>query len=148
MSGMAMGAAGSMIEDNADVINIQVAFVIASDFGTGTLWAGYMLDNAGVERYETETQLSPDYDEILGDWVTPTSNAGNYECRMTQNSGDTLTNSSGLGSWLALTSTRSWEYSVTDVEGTKSGNFTIEIRPAGGGSVLDSATFNIQGSWL
>ena len=146
MSGILTASTG--IWSGGDVINIQVPFVVANGVGSGTLVAGYMLTNGGEERYETEQEANPDYAELFGNWVTPTSSASNYECRMTQNSGDTLTNSSGLGTWLALSSTRSWEYLVTDVQGSRSGNFTIEIRPAGGGAVLDSSTFSISANWL
>ena len=59
-----------------------------------------------------------------GDWVSPKAFApGAYECRATLNSGTLLTGTTG--SWLALTSTRTWTCA-----NTASANLTIEIRDA------------------
>jgi hypothetical protein len=74
-----------------------------------------------------------------GNWVTPTSYAGDdYEIRMTVNSGTTPAGSA-TGSWLGLGTTRAW--SLTQITaGTKTANVTIEIRRASSGVVLSSGS--------
>lgn len=72
----------------------------------------------------------------LGDWVIPNGNASLYEVRATLNSG---TLSSGTtGSWLALTSTRTWTV-TRSVIGVSTANLTIEIRRIGGTTILATA---------
>lgn len=79
-------------------------------------------------------------------WILPrNSTVGDaYEVRMTKNSGTTITGT--VGSWLALTSNRSWSVTRAPGEGlgTNSANVTLEIRLASTGEVLASATFDIQ----
>lgn len=73
----------------------------------------------------------------VGDWITPKGKApGAYECRATLNSGSVATGTTG--SWLALTSTRTWTVGVSG-----SANLTIEIRL--GSTVLASGTVIISG---
>jgi hypothetical protein len=75
-----------------------------------------------------------------GDWITPKAAAGaDYECRATVVSG-TFT-SGTFGSWLALSSTRSWTLVRTTL-GTSTASMLIEIRRASDGTVLDSATIS------
>jgi hypothetical protein len=72
-----------------------------------------------------------------GNWITPTSAAGNsYEIRMTVNSGSTPTGSA-TASWLALGTTRTWDLSQSGV-GATTGNVTVEIRNASTLAVLSS----------
>ena len=74
----------------------------------------------------------------VGDWITPKASApGAYEVRATLNSGTLATGTTG--SWLALTSTRTW---TTAVSGTA--NLTIEIRD-GATVVQASGTVVIAG---
>lgn len=76
------------------------------------------------------------------DWIIPNSAApGSYEVQATLNSGS-LT-SGTTGSWLALTSDRTWTVSRSGV-GTSSANLTIEVRL--GTTVLDSGTYTIEAS--
>ena len=77
------------------------------------------------------------------DWIDPTSAApDNYEIRATISSG-TMT-SGTFGSWLALTSNRTWSKTQFTV-GSSSAQVLFEIRK-GSGSVLDSGTitFNVE----
>jgi choline dehydrogenase-like flavoprotein len=81
----------------------------------------------------------------LGSWVEEfawllAGAAGDYECRMTMNSGTNFDGSS-LGSWLSLSSTRTWSHSRGSV-GETTGTGTLEIRRASG-SVLASCTITI-----
>ena len=77
------------------------------------------------------------------DWIDPTSAApDDYEIRATISSG-TMT-SGTFGSWLALTSNRTWSKTQFTV-GSSSAQVLFEIRK-GSGSVLDSGTitFNVE----
>lgn len=77
------------------------------------------------------------------DWIDPTSAApDDYEIRATISSG-TMT-SGTFGSWLALTSNRTWSKTQFNV-GNSSAQVLFEIRK-GSGSVLDSGTitFNVE----
>lgn len=77
-----------------------------------------------------------------GDWVSPKSAApGSYEIRATLVDGDTPVGT--LGSWLALTSNRTWSLTKPGlVPGFRESVFTIEIRL--GTTVLDSTTVTLQ----
>ena len=74
-----------------------------------------------------------------GDWIIPKGAAGgDYEVRATVNSGSVTGDTTG--SWLALSSDRSWLVTRTDDgAGTDSANLTIEIRRAQDQAVLGSA---------
>ena len=76
-----------------------------------------------------------------GDWINPKASApGSYEIRATLVSGDTP--SGTLGSWLALTSNRTWTNNKPGgLPGVRSCQLTIEIRL--GSTVLDTTTVNL-----
>lgn len=78
----------------------------------------------------------------VGDWITPISAAGaNYEVRATVNSGSL--SSGTTGSWLALSSTRTWAREQTTV-GSSACELLIEIRNASTTVVMDSSTVTLQ----
>ena len=78
-----------------------------------------------------------------GDWVTPAvaGVAAAYECFATLDSG-TLT-SGTTGSWLALSSTRTWTLQQT-VVGTNNAQITIQIREIGTSEILDSTVVTFE----
>lgn len=76
-------------------------------------------------------------------WITPTSNAGNYSARMTLNSGSAYT-SGTVGAWLNLGTTRTW--SLTESRNgvfSSSNSGTIEIRRDSDSVVVASATITM-----
>jgi hypothetical protein len=74
------------------------------------------------------------------DWIIPNGAAsGSYEISCHQNSGDAVTGSAALDTWLALSSARQWGFSPTAVNVTA--NLTISIRKDG--VTLDSGTFDV-----
>jgi hypothetical protein len=82
---------------------IALSNVSVSSIGAGSQTATYTLESDG-DVMSDSTIFGP-VDE--GDWITPKANApSDYEARATLNSG-TMT-SGTTGSWLALTSNRSW----------------------------------------
>jgi len=66
-----------------------------------------------------------------------------YEVRVTHDSG-TFPTSGTLGSWLALTSNRTWELTNTVDGTTLYSNVTIEIRVAGGGATVASQSLDLE----
>jgi hypothetical protein len=118
-----------------DVITLIGATEEVLETAPATGGAGYRLTSGGLEESGTGTAASILYGTI-GNWVTPTGNAGLYEVRATLNSG--AVSSGTTGSWLALTSTRTWTVTRGTV-GVSSANLTIEVRRASDGVVLGSA---------
>lgn len=91
--------------------------------------------NADGNVYQTTTGSGRAQIDSALDWIRPASAAsGSYEIRATVNSG-TVSSGSATGSWLALSTTRSWST-------TTSVNLTIEIRL--GSNVLDSGTYSLS----
>lgn len=82
--------------------------------------------------------------QVFGDntqtWLKGGGTPSNYEVVATLNSG---TVSGTFGSGLNLGSPQSWNLTESTI-GTKFGSITLQIRPAGGGTVLTAATFSFQ----
>lgn len=113
---------------------------IGSSFGSlqlgGNAAATLQLDADGDITGQTDLLGLHD----VGDWIIPKAAAGgNYECRLTVNSGSVDIGSTG--SWLSLSSNRAWSQSQVGV-GESTANVTLEVRQASSGVVLDSQTFD------
>lgn len=122
----------------ADIITLPPAAVDAIVGDPTDAYAGYQLNADGGVYTAAGSVLSYEYDRV---WITPTSNAGDYECRASVSVG-TLT-SGTTGSWLPLTSTRSWHIVRTSA-GTKFTQMTVEIREAAlPNSVKATATISL-----
>ena len=117
---------------------IALSNVNVSSIGAGSQTATYTLESDG-DVMSDSTIFSP-VDE--GDWITPKANApSDYEVQATLNAG-TLT-SGTTGSWLALTSNRSWTLTQATVGAATQVDLTIEIRK-GSGATLASATITLE----
>lgn len=94
--------------------------------------AQYSLTNAG----QVITSVG-----VLGNWIVPQINMGDFECFATVTSG--LISSGPTGSWVPLSTTRTWVLNRTTV-GTSSATVNIRIRRVG--TVIDlteaDITFN------
>lgn len=99
-----------------------------------TATAGYRLMNTGA----AQKRVTGSYAAISNEWMV-TGAVADYECRATLNSGDTPTGT--LATWLALSTTRTWELSTSS--GLLTCNLTIEIRDAATTTVLDSASVTL-----
>ena len=78
-----------------------------------------------------------------GEWTPDakdSSNGADYDVRLSVISGFTPTGDV-TGSWLPLTSNRSWTIAQASL-GQRESTCSIEIRPTGGGSTIDSAGVN------
>lgn len=100
--------------------------------------ASYRLSSAGAVDQLTASAGTGS----LGSWISPLYAAGgNYEARVTMNSGSLTTGTTGT--WLPLSSTRLWTLDRTTL-GTATCTFTVEIRLAASGGVLDSAIITLS----
>ncbi len=117
------------------VISISNETISALSFAPDNATAAYRLNSNG--QVESLVNGSP---TTLEQWCTPTSAAGNYEARVTVNSG--ALSSGTTGTWLALSTSRTWSV-VRSGAGSSSCNFTVEIRRTGTTTVLDSAIIDL-----
>jgi hypothetical protein len=121
---------------------ISLSGVAVSSVGSGSQTATYTLESDGDVVRATTPLGSSD----IGDWIDPKASApSDYEVRATLNSG-TLT-SGTTGSWLALTSNRSWTLTQATVGAADQVDLTIEIRK-GSGATLASATVTLDAERL
>ena len=74
-------------------------------------------------------------------WITPTSQAANYQVRVTTISGSP-SYGAATNTWLALTSNRAWYLSQSG-SGLNSCQFTVEIRDTATNTVRDTATITL-----
>jgi hypothetical protein len=124
-----------------DVISISDVTAESEMVNPAAATANYTLAADGdIDRTTGDNNLSDQ-----GDWITPKVNMADYECRATVTSGSL--SSGTAGSWLALTSSRSWTKQQV-INGTSSCVFTLEIRRASDGEVLDTATITLTATRL
>lgn len=106
----------------------------AGSFGTVT--AGYRINSSG----EAESRKNGTY-AWLETWLLSGSASG-YDVKATVTSGSL--SSGTTDTWLNCGTSREW-YVQNSIPGTSIAcTFTVELRPTGGGSTLDSATINLQ----
>lgn len=75
-------------------------------------------------------------------WITPTSQAGNYEVFATLVSGQPLT-AGTLGTWLSLNTNRSWTQSVSTIGAYRETVINLQIRKVSTTTILDSANITL-----
>jgi hypothetical protein len=127
---------------NRVVVSITNQTIVFGQISPNDAYARYQLDSDGkVYEYTGTTAGTPT--TFIENWVDPTSEASNYECFATLNSGSLQTGTTG--SWLALTSDRMWGVAVTGI-GTQTANLTIDIREVGTATNLASATISLEAS--
>lgn len=107
---------------------------------------GYSNNTAGVALY-SNGNIALYYGGmpiVVGQWISPVANVGDYEVRATLSSGDTPTGT--IGSWEALSTTRSW--TLTNDDTFDSCSILLEIRWTGDNLVKDSATYTLLSTSL
>jgi hypothetical protein len=130
---------GGPASEAADTIGLQSYFVQHEKIGGAAATATFRLNtNGDIEKVEGATTT------VLGAWISNPANAASYECRATLTEGDTPTGSA-LGSWLALSSSRSWTLTQS-VAGTKSCTLSIDIRLIGG-EATSTALISLLADW-
>ena len=119
---------------------IALSGVAVSSVGSGSQTATYTLESDGDVVTATTSGGSVD----AGDWIDPKASApSDYEVKATLNSGTLNGGSSATGSWLALTSNRSWGVTQTVIGVATQVDLTIEIRK-GSGATLASANVTLD----
>lgn len=117
---------------------IALSGVAVSSVGAGSQTATYTLESDG----DVVTATTPLGSSDIGDWIDPKASApSDYEVQATLNSGTLTTGTTG--SWLALSSNRSWTLTRLTVGAATQVTLTIEIRK-GSGAVLASATVTLD----
>jgi hypothetical protein len=103
---------------------------------SGTLTASFSVNSAG-----TYTSASDD-SRPNGIWLTGTGTGTNYEIRATVVSGSPT---GTTGSWLALSSNRTWSVSVDGTSGlTETAELTLEIRDASTLTVYTTSSLTLE----
>ena len=108
------------------------------DFNGTSSSCSYQLTNAGdVNSIDTMFGIRD-----RGDWASPKSLApGSYEVRVDLGTGSDSLSSGTVGSWEALTSTRTWELEQT-TPGSKFAILQVQIRLSS--TVLTTATVTLS----
>jgi hypothetical protein len=119
----------------AGALEVDIVNATNDNAVSGTVYSGFRLhSNGGVYYQEAAgTWAGPIYN-----WVTPTTSAPNYEVFVSV-TGDELSTGT-IDSWIALTSTQSWN--ILSVGVRKEAVLTVSIRPTGG-SAIDTATITL-----
>lgn len=108
-----------------------------SDLTTETALAFYRLENDAEVREERSGGVNI----LLETWLEPTDAPKSpYEARATLVTGTSPNTGSAMSTWLPLTTSVGWGLTVSTAGFPLSCELLIEIRDAGSGSVLDTAT--------
>jgi hypothetical protein len=116
---------------------ISLSNVSATISGTSTVSATYSVRSDGT----VQTNGS-----FFENWISDPASAGNYEVQAVLSSGDTP--SGTLGSYLALTSNRTWTLTNPISGTTKACVLTVTIRKTGTATVLATATITMSAEHL
>jgi len=129
---------GAMLMMACGAVLVRLANAAVSDSNVGSpSVAGYTL-KANGEIIHTDGSGG----STAGQWITPAALAGgNYECRVTVNSGALTTGTAN--SWLALSSDRSWTCQQFTT-GAAEAVIAVEIRRADTAQVVASATVTLS----
>lgn len=144
LAGVASGAISMNDLRGKSAATISLTNQTISDLSfSGAAYAYYYLTAGGL------VQGSTDQDGInpftLETWCNPTTAAPNYEALITVTEG--FLDGGTTGSYVALSSTRSW-YIIEDASGGfKTCTFTVQIRAIGTTTVLATATIDLLASF-
>lgn len=133
---MLLGVGGGTTADTIAVPNATV-----SGYRVGATAEAYYTLASDGKIYSVE---NTDPAVELGSWVVPNSSASNYEVFATVTSGTLDFGTSG--SWLALSSTRTWGVTRTTF-GTDTTVLDLQIRRVGTTTVLDTATITLEATY-
>jgi hypothetical protein len=115
---------------------ITATSVVVSDINFGFSEVGVTFTNTGIEFTTIRGSNT-----VITTWVTPAGDATNWEIRATLDGGNTPNGT--LGSWLSLTTSRTWDFSRSAL-GVSECFLTFEFRRVGG----SVAEFTIPGNQL
>jgi hypothetical protein len=114
-------------------ISNESASKVTTDGSTATASFTFRTDRKVVDQDGSSLDTS---------WISSGYNLGDYSIRVTVNSGTTPTGT--IGSWLALSSNRTWSLSQSSgASGTKTCSLKVEIKENASGTILDTATYTL-----
>jgi hypothetical protein len=140
---MIVGRAGGHIAGSSAVVTVSGQAVSNTD-GPGPVAAQIRFTSTGI----VQRGLGGSYAQVdsATDWIIPNSASagpGAYHIRATLNAQTgSGTRTGTLGSWLALTSTRTWELSKPTA-GIATWDLDIEISDDGGSTTLDTGLYEL-----
>lgn len=137
LAGVASGAISmsNLYGKSSEAVTVSNLDIYASRVGSGTAIASYQLNSTG-DIYKGVNGTFTD----IGDWITPKSAASNYEVYATGTDG--FITGSALGSWLALSTARTWNVS-RGTFGENVDTLIVEIRKVGTTTVLGTAIITL-----
>ena len=124
-----MGAPAAMIAFMGDTLTLSPASVSDSRISPDVAEASWRLDADG-QVYIARAGVAGGAFQAQYAWVSPASNAPNYECSWTAGTGTVDTTPVAAGSYAALTSDRTW--TETSAAGFQTADFTARLRRVGG----------------
>jgi hypothetical protein len=130
------GGGGSPTPPPPTSPTISISNQSVTKSGRASQTASYSVNNDGsVTKNAVGT--------FIENWISTPAQADNYDVMATKSSGTTP--SGTLGSWLALSSDRSWSLTNNAQDGsTISCVLTVQIRLRSSGAVKDTATITIS----
>jgi hypothetical protein len=117
------------------VVNFSDEYVYSSNFGA-TATAGYRVNTDGFDYQGLNGTYS-----ALTQWVTPSSQGGNYEVYATVSSGTLTTGTTG--SWLATSGNPTWTRTRPTL-GSSVVVLSMQVRATGSVTVLDTWTVTLE----
>lgn len=127
------GTARCLFRNSVVTLSTTYALVTFDDGVGGVIGDSIALGSDG--------SLVSGFGTYIETWVTPTSSAGLYEARLTHTGGVNTASGSATGTFISLASSRSWAFSNNPGD---SSTFTLEIRLASSGVVVDTATVQVN----
>ncbi len=119
------------------IVNFVDEFVYANSF-VSPVTAGYQVNTDGFDYQGINGTYTS-----LTQWVTPSSQGGNYEVYATVSSGSITTGT--IGSWVATSSNPTWTVvRGGSTPGINTGVLSMQVRRAGSATVLDTWTVTLQ----
>lgn len=132
MSGIGMMMLGS----GGAKVSLGDRSVYASGFAPTATTGGYYLTSGGLVQVDQGLGVT-----TVDNWVVPGSAGPQYEVFATLTSGTVTTGTTG--SWLALSSTRSWTKTRSGTAGISQVFLAMQIRRVGTATVLATANIDI-----
>jgi hypothetical protein len=138
------GILNALVGSGGDRLRLDTASVSDATPG-GPSTAQWRIDaDGGV--YISRSIVAGGAFQFQYNWVTPASNAVNYECTWTSDTGTVDTTPTAEGAYVACTADRTW--AETNPTTSESASFIARIRRVGGSTDLVTATItlNVDGS--
>lgn len=81
-------------------------------------------------------------DSLIGPWISPQAGMADWSVRVTQLTGNAITQNAGLGVWLPMTSDHQWGY-LTGTAFAESATLSVEFSDDDGATVAKTITVTL-----